>query len=173
MPQSTALKRLHQEIDARVDQIRTTQGTWPCGKGCDGCCHRLANIPSLTPAEWALLKQGIDQLPNHRKTALRDGMRDLAEQSHGPYRCPLLDRSSGACLVYLQRPVACRTYGFYVQKAHGLYCAEIEQQVDQGAMNEVVWGNHDRIDRELSQLGSARPLTDWYAEWQSRPESCA
>ena len=51
----------------------------------------------------------------------------------------MLDRADGACLVYAQRPVACRTFGFYVQRDLGLYCKDIESRVADGALTEVVW----------------------------------
>ena len=38
-------------------------------------------------------------------------------------------------------PVACRTYGFYVQRDLGLYCRDIENRV--------------------AGLGEALPLTEW------------
>ncbi len=44
---------------------------------------------------------------------------------------------------YAQRPVACRTYGFYVQRELGLYCGDIEARVAGGELADVVWGNHD------------------------------
>ena len=34
-----------------------------------------------------------------------------------------------------------------------------------GALADVVWGNHDAIDRSLATLGEARTLTDWFVEW--------
>jgi Fe-S-cluster containining protein len=45
-------------------------------------------------------------------------------------------------MVYTQRPVACRTYGFYVQRKLGLYCRDIESREAEGALVDVVWGNH-------------------------------
>ena len=66
-------------------------------------------------------------------------------QSQGPYICPWLDRPSGRCLVYEARPLACRTYGFYVERGRGLYCHKIEKRVETGEMDAVVWGNHDAI----------------------------
>jgi hypothetical protein len=44
------LPRLHADIDARVQSIRESTPDWPCAKGCDHCCHRLADIPSLSEA---------------------------------------------------------------------------------------------------------------------------
>ena len=81
--------------------------------------------------------------------------------------CPLLDESSGACPVYAQRPVACCSYGFFVQRDLGLYCHDIEKLVAEGALSDVVWGNHDAIDHRLAGFGETRPLTEWFARWES------
>ena len=67
--------------------------------------------------------------------------------------------------VYSQRPVACRTYGYYVQRDKGLFCQDIEIREADGALADVVWGNHDAIDQSLAGLGESRALTDWFAHW--------
>jgi Fe-S-cluster containining protein len=77
----------------------------------------------------------------------------------------MLNQSLGACRVYAHRPVACRTYGFYVQRDKGLYCTDIEARVSEGDWATVVWGNHDVIDRQLNALGDSRDLTEWFALW--------
>lgn len=159
-----ALFQLHAAIDARVQSIREDRPDWLCAKGCDGCCRRLAEVPQLTAAEWDLLREGLAALPAEQLREIRDRVAAVAGQQSRPVVCPLLDQSTGACPVYAQRPVACRTYGFYVQCALGLYCAEIESQVAEGALADVVWGNHDAIDRRLAGLGESRALTDWFEQ---------
>lgn len=158
---SDPLQQLHDDIDTRTNLIRTHRADWPCGKGCDGCCRRLAEMPRLTSAEWALLKQGLAELPAERRLTLQKEVAALAEQS-GPLVCPLLEPATGVCPVYAQRPVACRTYGFYVQRNLGLYCSDIEVRVATGSLADVVWGNHDAIDRRLSKLGEVRSLAEWF-----------
>ena len=69
-------------------------------------------------------------------------------------------------MVYVHRPVACRTYGFYVQRDQGLYCKGIESRVADGDWADVIWGNQDSIDRRLSALGDSRDLTEWFALWK-------
>ena len=59
--------------------------------------------------------------------------------------------------------MACRSYGFYVQRDLGLYCHDIESLVAEGKLADVVWGNHDAIDQRLTGLGESRPLTEWFA----------
>jgi len=157
------LARLHADIAARVEAIRAAHPDWLCRRGCDGCCRRLAEMPRLTPAEWALLRQGLDALPPPQLDAVRQALRSLADDPSRPLVCPLLDRAAGACRVYVHRPVACRTYGFYVERDLGLYCRDIETRVASGQLAEVVWGNQDRVARGLRDLGEARDVTDWFA----------
>jgi Fe-S-cluster containining protein len=160
-----ALTHLHADIETRVDAIREDNSDWLCGLGCDGCCHRLSEIPLLTAAEWDLLKEGLAELPPEHLQKIGIDITALTEQTSRPVVCPMLDRSTRACRVYAYRPVACRTYGFYVQRDKGLYCKDIELRVADGDWAEVVWGNQDAIDHRLSGLGDVRELTDWFAHW--------
>jgi Fe-S-cluster containining protein len=160
------LFQLHADVEARVLSIRENHPDWLCGKGCDSCCRRLAEVPQLTAAEWALLQPGLAALAPERLAEISRKMASLADQSSRPVVCPLLDQTTGACPVYAQRPVACRTYGFYVQRDLGLYCHDIESRVAAGALADVVWGNHDVIDQQLPGLGETRALTEWFASWQ-------
>ena len=161
------LFELQRTIDQRVDSIRQNRPDWLCGKGCDSCCKRLAEIPQLTAAEWDLLRSGLEALPPERLGEISCGIAALARLSTRPIVCPLLEQSTGACPVYAQRPIACRTYGFYTQRELGLYCHEIETQVATGALADVVWGNHDAIDQQLKGLGASKPLTEWFISWEN------
>jgi len=163
-----SLFQLHADIDARVHSIRQDRPDWLCGKGCDSCCRRLAEVPQLTAAEWGLLQEGLAALTPERLAEIGRDMAALAVQRSRPVVCPLLDQSTGACPVYAQRPVACRSYGFYVQRDKGLYCGDIESRVADGALADVVWGNHDAIDQRLAGLGDNRPLTEWFAGWDGK-----
>ncbi|MGZ5075940.1 MAG: YkgJ family cysteine cluster protein [Methylobacter sp.] len=160
------LTELHNDIDARVQAIRDNHADWLCGLGCDGCCHRLAEVPLLTSAEWDLLKQGLAALPPDTLREIGRDIAALAGQTERPIVCPLLDRATRACRVYAHRPVACRTYGFYVQRDKGLYCKDIEARVADGAWAGVVWGNQDAVDRHLGGLGDTRDLSEWFTRWQ-------
>jgi len=165
------LTELHADIDARVQAIRDDYSDWLCGLGCDGCCHRLAEIPSLTAVEWDWLREGLSSLPPKLLSDIGRDIVALSEQISRPIVCPLLDRSTGACRVYAHRPVACRTYGFYVQRDKGLYCKDIESRVADGDWVAVVWGNQDAVDRRLRGLGDTRELTEWFVHWKKDENS--
>lgn len=156
------LAELHADIDQRVDRIRAEHPEWLCRSGCEGCCHRLAEIPQLTAAEWALLQEGLSLLSEALLKSICQNVEALAEQQSRPIVCPLLDQSTGTCRVYLYRPTACRTYGFYVQRDKGLYCKDIDTQVASGSLEDVVWGNQDAIDQKLKSTGETRELTAWF-----------
>lgn len=161
----TALTQLHADIDARVQVIRGDCPDWLCGKGCDRCCRQLAEVPQLTSAEWDLLREGLAGLPPKQFEEVRRNMAALGSQRSRPITCPMLDLANGTCPVYAQRPVACRTYGYYVQRDKGLFCGDIEIRVADGALADVVWGNHDAIDHGLAGLGESRALTEWFERW--------
>ena len=156
-----SLCQLQQEIDVRVAEI-TDGRQWPCGKGCDPCCHRLAEIPLITEVEWQLLQAAFRALPDDVQLEVDGRVRALALNPERPLACPLLDSARGQCRIYAARPIACRTYGFYVQRGQGLYCRHIEQRVEQGEWHDVIWGNHDAIDRRLTLLGKQQSLLDWW-----------
>ncbi len=163
MHEITLLTIIHSDIDRRVDLIRAGQPDWLCRSGCEGCCHRLAEIPQLTAAEWALLWDGLSQLPEPLLRCIRQKVAALAEQQARPIVCPMLNQESGTCHVYLYRPTACRTYGFYRQRDEGLYCKDIEAQVASGRLDDVVWGNQEAIDQRLKDTGETRELTVWFS----------
>lgn len=156
------LTELHDDIDERVSAIRLGNPDWLCRMGCDGCCHRLAQIPELTPAEWTLFREGFASLSDEKQQEIRQNVATLSSQSPRSIVCPMLDKTAGACLIYAYRPVACRTYGFYVERDKGLYCHDIELRVEQGELNNVVWGNHDSVNRHLDKLGDKRNLVEWF-----------
>lgn len=157
---------LHSDIDTRVGHIRATHPDWPCAKGCDSCCRQLARLPQLTASEWALLRPAIAALPADQLEAIRQKMQATGAQDAGPVICPLLDETSGACPVYAQRPIACRTYGFYVERGIGLYCVDIKAGVDRGELADVVWGNQNAIGRALNDAGEMRALDAWFAQME-------
>ena len=158
------LFQLHADIDARVASIREQTPDWPCAKGCDTCCRQLADVPQLSSEEWKLLKAELVTLPAEQLAEIRWRITELPVDRPHHVTCPMLNPATGACPVYAHRPVACRTYGFYVQRDKGLYCAEIESRVVENQLTEVIWGNHEVIDQQLARLGETRSLIEWFGE---------
>ena len=108
--------------------------------------------------------QRLIEVGNERGTlAFGEIVEALAEQQSKPIVCPMLNQKTGTCRVYMYRPTACRTYGFYVQRDKGLYCKDIEAQVANGGLDDVVWGNHNAIDHRLKHTGETRELTAWFS----------
>jgi hypothetical protein len=93
------LSQLHTEIDLRVNAIRATTPDWLCRQGCDNCCHRLAEVPRLSAAEWEWLQAGLAALPKEQLQQIANDLTAWAEQTTRPLVCPMLDKTSGACLV--------------------------------------------------------------------------
>jgi Fe-S-cluster containining protein len=163
-----SLTQLHADIDARVAAIRAYSADWLCAKGCDTCCRQLADVPQLIAGEWDLLQEGLASLPPERFGEIRQRTAVLTLQPNRPVVCPLLDLQTGACQVYAHRPIACRTYGFYVQRDKGLYCRDIKARADDGSLSEVVWGNHEVIDQQLSGQSEICALTEWFERWVNK-----
>lgn len=160
------LFHLQADIGARVEAILVGQPQWPCRLGCDGCCRSLADIPTLSSPEWALLRDALAALPVAAFAEVSKAILALSADSTRPIICPLLNRSSGACWVYAQRPLACRSYGFYLERGVGLYCKEIEQRAAAGECDEVTWGNHEALIHRAKGLGMSSTLTEWFKVWE-------
>ena len=149
-------------VDRRVSAILADRGDWLCKEGCDQCCRRLATVPSVTQPEWELLRAGFETLSEQEQALVRSRIECLPSAG-GPVVCPFLNHESGACMVYSSRPIACRTYGFYVERDGGLYCGMIQSHVENGDYADVVWGNNAAIESALTGLGPSRSLVEWFA----------
>ena len=160
------LAELYADIDQRTNLIRVEHTDWLCRSGCEGCCHRLAEIPLLTAAEWALLQKGLAFLPAALQQSICQQVAALNDQKSRPIVYPMLNQKTGTWRVYPYRPTACRTYGFYVQRDKGLYCNDIESLVAAGTLDDVLWGNQDVIDQRLKGTGDLRLLTAWFIDWK-------
>lgn len=175
------LLAIYDDIDRRARLTSDEHAWWPCRRGCDTCCHRLAEVPRLVRAEWELLREGLDALPPDVRADVDRRIAALAtlEQRGALPRhvvCPMLDEAEGACRVYAHRPGACRTYGFYVERGIGLHCSMITEAVGARPADEapVVWGNAESVDYALARLRDdaceeASPLTVWAASSSSSP----
>jgi Fe-S-cluster containining protein len=166
---------VYDAVERRSGQTVAANPWWPCRRGCDACCRTLAAIPRIGRAEWELLREGLDALAPDVRAEVDARIAELAaaERAGAAPRhvvCPLLDREAGACLVYRQRPAACRTYGFYVERDLGLHCGQITEAVAARPPDEdpVLWGNAASVDAALAALAPEaeqvpRPLTAWVA----------
>lgn len=176
------LLTLYEDVDRRARTTAAEREWWPCRRGCDTCCRRLAAVPQLVRAEWELLEEGLDALPANVRAGVDARITDLARSEREgtlarPIVCPMLDAGEGACLVYEHRPAACRTYGFYVERGIGLHCEMITQAVAERPDDPIVWGNAESVDYTLGRLrqGAAAeaplPLTAWVASSSSTPSA--
>ena len=156
----TRLHQMQEAVRLRVEEIIASQSNWPCRKGCDDCCRRLASVPRVSRPEWESIGAALECLPASVAELARQRIRDSATASR-PVICPLLDRDAGTCLVYEARPVACRAYGFYAQRQYVLGCSRIESIGRQSP--DVVWGNHTALEEQLQSLGEAAELSNWLA----------
>lgn len=155
------LESIHNQIDHRAKSIHAQKGTWRCCKGCDNCCRQLASIPTLTEPEWLLLRDGFNALADTLRSQVAARVEALSAAAR-PLTCPFLDSDSGSCLVDHQRPIACRTYGYYVERDLGLYCEDILSEVEQDLHRDVIWGNAATIETETQLLGPAHDLVAWF-----------
>jgi len=155
------MMRLHQietEVRQRTGEIVAVHSAWPCRKGCDDCCRRLASEPRVSRDEWLQIANAIDALPSATAETVKLRIREGRGRTR-PLVCPLLDGDSGTCLVYEARPVACRAYGFYVERGNVLGCYRIESLAQ--LRPDIVWGNHAVLEERLRELGPAKELSDW------------
>ena len=157
---SSELRILHQQIQTRATQITTDHHDWPCRKGCSDCCRNLASVPLLTRAEWQLADNAIQSLPAQTANQIYERIKDASRASR-PVVCPMLDTEAGTCLIYDARPIACRAYGFYLEREKVLGCNRIESIAQQEECG-VIWGNHLALEDTLHSLaGPSVELHQW------------
>lgn len=157
------MSRLFEIRDAvrlRGEAIAAQHPEWPCRKGCDECCRRLAAVPRVSREEWRAIAVALDALPPEVAAAARVRIAESAGATR-PVTCPLLDRETGSCLVYEARPVACRAYGFYSEPEQVLGCSRVEAMGRQ--LPGLIWGNHAALEDRLRGLGEAAILPEWQA----------
>lgn len=119
-------RTLVERVDALCRQIETDfRSQIVCRRGCDSCCRHL----SLFWVEGVALAQALENWP--APTAARIRERARLSSVDGP--CPLLE--DGACLLYVARPLICRTHGLPLLVSAGEarrldYCPENFQDID-------------------------------------------
>ncbi len=121
----------YRKILARADAhfssvMREQPRNLQCGRGCSLCCYGLFEIGS---GDVAMVAEGLASLhPQRRKKVIRRALEIVGLTNHPNLRecspeekerffeesdslaCPNLD-DSGACLIYENRPLVCRTFG--------------------------------------------------------------
>ena len=90
----TGLQQIQDEVRLRAEEIASTHGSWPCRKGCDECCRRLASTPRVTQEEWLLIAEAIEAFPAATAELMNQRIRDSAGMLR-PVVCPLLDADRG------------------------------------------------------------------------------
>ena len=158
---SEGLKILREEVASRAAAISGSAPGWPCRKGCDNCCRNLACLPELIEEEWASVEEGLAGLDAESLEIVEARLMGLRDGARPPHVCPFLDETSGACRIYAHRPMACRTYGFYVERGVGSYCGIIRERVENGDYAGVVWGNHEAVDARLEGMGPRVAMREW------------
>ena len=154
---------IYTDIAQRVRAMTDARPLWPCRKGCDGCCRRLAQPPEMTAAEWDVVRQGFLHLSPATQHEVAQRIRALADWTDGSVTCPFLDDTHGTCLIYAYRPAACRMYGFYVSRMDHWWCADIQALYEAGVCDGVVLGNYGAIERALhQQCGEVKALVEWF-----------
>ena len=95
--------QLRSQVDAQTASIAERRRRYlQCRKGCDSCCHqRLA----VLPVEYDRLRTAFLALPPEEQQRIRGH----AAERWAAGICPLL--VDGACSLYEDRPIICRTHG--------------------------------------------------------------
>lgn len=116
----------------------------------------------MSAPEWSRLHAAIEALPSSLREVVLSRVAALRRDASRPIVCPLLDRDAGTCLTYDARPLACRTYGFYVDGADGKHCERVTEAVLAHPSEDVVWGNEPALlDGAARELGPSRTLLEW------------
>jgi uncharacterized protein len=101
-----ALVVLRRRIDAHFDGARRrSPRDMQCGRGCDSCCHVRLSVFSI---EARRIEAALCELST-RDPDLRLRVRRQADDPKARDHCPML--VDGACAIYDERPVICRSHG--------------------------------------------------------------
>ncbi len=110
-------RRLVFQIDRRCAEIVAGHGqNMVCRKGCSDCCRHI----SVFAVEALVLARALARLPRGEIAVIRRRAASAAKEG----ACPLL-ADDGACLLYDDRPVICRTHGLPI-----IFEREGERRVD-------------------------------------------
>lgn len=102
---------LIQIVDAALAEANRRGGAWiACRPGCTQCCMGAF---SISPSDVERLREGLrnlDQADASRAARIRQRAAVTAPENEDD-PCPALDPETGACELYLYRPLTCRTFG--------------------------------------------------------------
>lgn len=155
---TVSLPILDSRIDERARKTHAAHADFPCRAGCDTCCRSLPHLPTITRAEWDRLREALTQLDARTQEEIRQRLREEDARETGKTICPILDLESGRCRTYHARPIACRTYGYYVERDGGLHCDMVTRFAEE---HPVVWGNGEAIAQDMRGFGETATLGDW------------
>jgi Fe-S-cluster containining protein len=114
------------------------------------------------------MAHGLQALPDDIQAAISQKIIDLANREPDDTDfviCPFLNEREGACLIYAQRPAACRMYGFYVSRQSNMWCQQIEELYEAGVLEGVTLGNYSAMQRQLGQVfGNMQSIVIWYQQ---------
>lgn len=118
-----------------------------CKAGCDSCCRHL----SIFAVEAAALREALGKLPGEEAARIRRKADEAREDSP----CPLLH--DGLCLLYLARPIICRTHGLPLlllrDGASSIdFCPENFQELPSIPGSAVI--NLDRLNAMLATINA-------------------
>jgi len=144
------VKDVYREFDVSMDRIvlaaREQGHDVPCKQGCDACCYDIA---FTSETEMGPAIERIKRMSPHRQAkilaAAADWERrlrgvgidpDMEPEDHPPptvrqtfysahAACPLLDQERHRCMVYEERPIACR--GHWLINEPASKCANIDK----------------------------------------------
>jgi Fe-S-cluster containining protein len=125
-------REILKRADDHFEAVRERLGKHlECRLGCTGCCHGLFEIGA---ADVAMISDAIRAASPALRTALVTRSRAILESFDAPalrdcapaekeafferagdVPCPALDES-GACLIYENRPIVCRTFGLPIRE---------------------------------------------------------
>lgn len=139
---SDSYREILSRADAHFDAVRNRLGRHlECRLGCTGCCHGLFEIGGADVAMIAdalrasdsatralLVTRSREILESFDAPAIRDcddsEKRAFFERA-GDVACPALD-DDGACRIYENRPLMCRTFGLPVREGRDYLGQECE-----------------------------------------------
>lgn len=142
---------------------------WPCKAGCNGCCLAWVLISEAEGRQ--LQKLNTKSIRNRARAAIKKArgfygqlpISELTKKMIGKTEpCPAL--ANGLCVLYENRPMACRLYGFSEQDKELLACEKVRLAINEnggaGCIDWMEW--HKQFESALT--GKYRPIVAWLSE---------